>query len=92
MVCGAANNPLADDAAGDALAARGIEYVPDVIANAGAVIKGASDALGQSDRVEMRLAAVAERVREVRGRAARDGVGTHRAVVRVAGELLARYR
>ena len=43
-VCGAANNVLADADAGQALAARGVLFVPDVVASAGAVIEG----IGQS--------------------------------------------
>ncbi len=38
LVCGAANNPLADAATAAALAERGILYVPDFIANAGGLI------------------------------------------------------
>jgi glutamate dehydrogenase/leucine dehydrogenase len=38
VVCGAANNQLADDAAADALAARGITYAPDYVVNAGGII------------------------------------------------------
>jgi leucine dehydrogenase len=38
VVCGAANNPLADAAVAAALDARGILYVPDFIANAGGLI------------------------------------------------------
>ena len=37
-VCGAANNQLLDDDAGDALAERGILYAPDFVVNAGGVI------------------------------------------------------
>jgi leucine dehydrogenase len=38
IVCGAANNVLADDRLAAALAAREITYVPDFIANAGGLI------------------------------------------------------
>jgi leucine dehydrogenase len=38
IVCGAANNVLAEDAAAAALARRGIVYAPDFIANAGGLI------------------------------------------------------
>ncbi len=38
IVCGAANNPLADAETAVLLAARGILYVPDFIANAGGLI------------------------------------------------------
>ncbi|HRJ77555.1 MAG: Glu/Leu/Phe/Val dehydrogenase [Planctomycetaceae bacterium] len=40
VVAGSANNQLASPAAGKALQARGIVYVPDFVANAGALIKG----------------------------------------------------
>jgi leucine dehydrogenase len=38
MVCGAANNVLVDAAAGSALEAKGILYLPDYIVNAGGII------------------------------------------------------
>ncbi len=46
IVAGAANNQLADAAAGDALMRRDITYCPDFIANAGGVLSGAFDILG----------------------------------------------
>jgi leucine dehydrogenase len=39
-LCGAANNLLADPAVAEALRARGVLHVPDVVASAGAVIEG----------------------------------------------------
>jgi len=41
-VCGAANNPLAHGRHGERLHEREILYVPDIVANAGAVLAGAS--------------------------------------------------
>lgn len=38
VVCGGANNQLADLAVGDALAERGIVYAPDYVVNAGGII------------------------------------------------------
>jgi leucine dehydrogenase len=38
IVCGAANNQLAHDGLADDLAARGILYAPDFVANAGGII------------------------------------------------------
>ena len=38
VVAGAANNQLADDAVADLLAARGILWAPDFVANAGGII------------------------------------------------------
>ena len=40
VICGAANNLLADDAVAEHLHARGVLLVPDVMVNAGAVIEG----------------------------------------------------
>jgi leucine dehydrogenase len=42
-VCGAANNQLLDDAASDALHARGIVYAPDFVVNAGGIINIAQE-------------------------------------------------
>jgi leucine dehydrogenase len=43
VVCGAANNQLLDDAAAEALAARGIVYAPDYVVNAGGIINIAQE-------------------------------------------------
>jgi glutamate dehydrogenase/leucine dehydrogenase len=43
VVCGAANNQLADEAAGVALAERGIVYAPDYVVNAGGIINIAEE-------------------------------------------------
>lgn len=45
IVCGAANNQLADDAVGDRLAARGILYAPELVVSAGAVLRGCGPSL-----------------------------------------------
>ncbi|MHC4428391.1 MAG: Glu/Leu/Phe/Val dehydrogenase family protein, partial [Planctomycetota bacterium] len=42
IVCGGANNQLADDRHGQMLADRDVLYVPDYVANAGGVLSGAS--------------------------------------------------
>ena len=83
-IAGAANNQLADDAAGRVLMERGICYAPDFAANAGAVIVGfetfagrGAGALEVVRRIEGRLDAVFED-------AARDGIGTTEAALRHA--------
>ena len=58
VVCGAANNQLADLEAGQALHERGVLYVPDFVANAGAVIEGVYVARF-GDSPEVRAAALA---------------------------------
>ncbi|WP_417523165.1 Glu/Leu/Phe/Val family dehydrogenase [Marinovum sp.] len=61
MVCGAANNQLANDAAADALQARGILYLPDYVANGGGIINVATEIL----RIEARESYVAERLSQL---------------------------
>jgi leucine dehydrogenase len=54
IVCGAANNPLEDELALERLEARGVLYVPDFVASAGAVIEGiGASVLGLADRTEL---------------------------------------
>ena len=43
IIAGSANNQLASPAAGEALRAAGISFVPDYVANAGALIKGVTE-------------------------------------------------
>jgi valine dehydrogenase (NAD+) len=59
-VCGAANNQLAKRADADRLAARGILYVPDYVANAGGVININDEAKGLPYDRAAALAKVAE--------------------------------
>lgn len=47
IICGAANNQLADDAYADVLYKNGVLYCPDFLVNAGGVITGACE-IGQS--------------------------------------------
>lgn len=50
LVSGAANNVLVNDAAGDALKARDILYVPDFIINAGGVINAAVEVENKDEK------------------------------------------
>lgn len=91
VVCGAANNQLADPAAGDRLHARGIAYVPDYVANAGGVISGAVDIAGwDRARMEAALAGIADTVRAVFERATAEAIPTWRAADDLAEERLSR--
>ena len=47
-VCGSANNQLEEEADGERIAARGVLYAPDYVANAGGVINIAVEAAGES--------------------------------------------
>lgn len=49
IICGSANNQLADDCFGDRLHERGILYCPDYIVNAGGVIAAAGEISGASE-------------------------------------------
>lgn len=53
IIAGAANNVLLDEAAGEALKARGIAYAPDFIINAGGVINAAGEAAGDYNEEEV---------------------------------------
>lgn len=92
VVCGAANNPLASDADAERLRLRGIDYVPDFLANVGATIEGASKAVGEEFLIEARLGAVAPLVREVMERARREGRSPHFVAVDLADERIERMR
>jgi leucine dehydrogenase len=58
IVCGGANNPLADDSVAGVLAQRGILYVPDFLANAGGLIHLAVALEGGDDAGTLRHLAV----------------------------------
>lgn len=92
VVCGAANNPLATEDDAERLRLRGITYVPDIIANVGATIQGASTAIGEAHLVEERLAAIGPLVRDVLARAFREGRSPHHVAVSLADERLATVR
>lgn len=90
VVCGAANNQLADPGTDDLLHARGVMYVPDYVANAGGVISGSVDIAGWSRaRMEAALEAIGETVRAVFDRAAEGGIPSGRAADLLAEQRLA---
>ncbi|HEU5171587.1 MAG TPA: Glu/Leu/Phe/Val dehydrogenase dimerization domain-containing protein [Gemmatimonadales bacterium] len=75
IVVGAANNQLAVPADADRLAARGVLYVPDYVANAGGVIDGARDICGWSDtRVGAAVEAIYDTTRDILRRAEAAGI------------------
>jgi leucine dehydrogenase len=75
IVVGAANNQLAAPADADRLAARGVLYVPDYVANAGGVIDGARDICGWSEpRVGAAVEAIYNTTRDILERAEAEGV------------------
>jgi leucine dehydrogenase len=76
VIAGAANNQLATESIGELLAARGILWVPDFVANAGGVVNIAVELEPEgyaTDRAETRVRAVGDTVRTVLEHA--DGAG-----------------
>ena len=92
LVCGAANNPLASDADADLLHARGVDYVPDVVANAGAAIVGASTALGEAAQIEPRMAGIPALVHDLLARARAERRSPHRIARELADARIAELR
>ncbi|HST39871.1 MAG TPA: Glu/Leu/Phe/Val dehydrogenase dimerization domain-containing protein [Conexibacter sp.] len=66
IVCGAANNPLSGPEAAALLAARGILYVPDFLANCGGLVHVDAERHGEHDAaaVAARVEAAGERIRD----------------------------
>lgn len=90
IVVGAANNQLAVPADADRLAARGVLYVPDYVANAGGVIDGARDICGWSDtRVGAAVEAIYDTTRDILRRAEAAGITPAAAADRQAEAALA---
>lgn len=92
IVCGAANNPLSGPSAAERLAARGIVYVPDFLANCGGLIHADAERRGaaSAERLERSLADAETRIAEVLREAVESGatpakVAEERAWERVRG-------
>jgi leucine dehydrogenase len=84
VVAGAANNPLGTREIADMLAARGVLYVPDFIANSGGIIHVGAEALGlSSEEAEELLRTAATRAEQV----LLEAHESHRLPLEVAEEL-----
>jgi leucine dehydrogenase len=91
VVCGSANNQLAEERHGDLLADRGILYAPDYIANAGGTILDTDRLLKggfNRERAMRNVRRIGDRMREVIALARRERIPTYRAADRVAEERL----
>ncbi len=87
VVCGAANNQLADEAADEALFERGIVYAPDFVVNAGGIINiaGERDPGGyRAERARERTARIEQTTRELLREAAAAGEPPGRHAVTMA--------
>jgi leucine dehydrogenase len=90
IVVGAANNQLGTPGDADRLAARGILYVPDYVANAGGVIDGARDICGwPPTRSRQAVEAIYDTTLDLLRAAERDGVTPVAAADRLAEARLA---
>jgi leucine dehydrogenase len=73
LICGAANNQLANAEIAAMLLDRGVTYVPDYVANAGGIINVAAEYLGESPLdVEARVLEIGPRVGHILEQAKRE--------------------
>jgi glutamate dehydrogenase/leucine dehydrogenase len=84
VVCGAANNQLATPADAERLAERGILYAPDVLGNAGGVIRGAEYELLGRAQSWTSLEKIHDRMLQVARLASRRRISTHEAAEHLA--------
>ncbi|MCD7439520.1 Glu/Leu/Phe/Val dehydrogenase [Streptomyces lincolnensis] len=91
LVVGPANNQLTDDRVADALADRGVVWIPDFVASAGGVVHTLSREVdGLTDRAAAdRVEGIADTVRLLLGAAAENGTTPLREARRRVAERLA---
>ena len=94
VVAGCANNQLASDADGAALAARGILYAPDYVINAGGAINAANELAGAYDRAAAYRAIerIPETLAEIFALAEREAIPTSLAADRLGQQRLQQKR
>ena len=94
IVCGAANNQLAEEEDGRRLKERGIVYAPDFIANAGGIINVYSETGGTYDRdgAKARTAEIYTTMHRVLAMAQSGNMTTAEAANRIAEERIANAR
>ncbi|MEO1192343.1 MAG: Glu/Leu/Phe/Val dehydrogenase dimerization domain-containing protein [Pseudomonadota bacterium] len=91
LICGAANNQLADLSAAEALAKAGHLYLPDFVVNAGGIINVASEILERREPewLEEKLAGLATTIERVMEQAAAGDGNTARAANALAEARIA---
>lgn len=91
VVCGAANNQLAEERHGDELMRRGIVYAPDYVANAGGLINVNAEIEGWSlEQSHKKAGEIYDAVLQVLQIARNEGIPSYRAADRLAEERVAR--
>lgn len=89
VVCGAANNQLAQPEIATLLAKRDVLYAPDYLVNAGGIINVAAEHLGWGEEVvAARVDAIGPRLADVLARAGAEDVSPARAADGAAREIL----
>lgn len=94
VVAGGANNQLANDAAGDALFARGIVYAPDYVSNAGgliAVFDEYQHPQYNRARVEAAVARIPETLEKIFSESRAQGMAPHRIANAMAEKIFNTY-
>jgi leucine dehydrogenase len=95
IVCGAANNQLADESCGDSLTQTGILYAPDYLVNAGGMIAYAEGRHPQGfnrQRVLAHISHIYDTVQQVFAIAKEQTIPTYRAADRLAEQRIASVR
>lgn len=90
IVCGAANNQLADERHGDLLGEKGILYGPDYVVNAGGAIYDADRLIGEfkAERGRAKVAKIYQTTEKVIEIAKRRGIPTYKAADILAEERI----
>ena len=89
VICGAANNQLANNAIGDEVARRGILYAPDYAVNAGGVMNVALELDGYNRERAMRMMrTIYHNLTRIYEISDREGVPTYQAADRLAEERI----
>ena len=89
VICGAANNQLANNAIGDEVSKRGILYAPDYAVNAGGVMNVALELDGYNRERAMRMMrTIYHNLGRIYEIADRDSIPTYQAADRLAEERI----
>lgn len=89
IVCGSANNQLADDECGNELERRGIVYAPDYAVNAGGLMNVSIEFEGYNrERAKRMMRTIYYNVSQIFKIADRDGIPTWKAADRMAEERI----
>ena len=89
IIVGSANNQLCSDADGDALAALGILYAPDCVANSGGIINGCRELLGwDSAKAQIKIDHIYDRILAILEMAAQEHLPPFRTAERMARRII----